>query len=85
MSTFTVRIEGDELLLEDAWWPARLFIDPDLMERIERNETTHTTYDGEQIRFDFANGWAVYRAIGPSLTHRVYEFDCVSCTRDLDR
>jgi hypothetical protein len=81
--TITVRTRGDELWLEDDWWPARLLVDALLLETPARLAFPYGRYEDGRLIIELANGRAEYVMLGPSLTCGAYVLDCITCSRDL--
>lgn len=86
--------DGDDIRLVDPWWPGRLRITGDAIAAAKRGEMRSLTFDQRPdgwfsspltARFTLANASATYReVVNRTLKGDVYEFDCVSCTRDAD-
>ena len=94
--TFSEDAPGSGIRLADPWWPGRLRLTGDVLVLATHGLTRGLTVDPHDpmtweprtVRFNLTNATAVYREIDPPdylLWQRdIWEFDCVSCSRDLE-
>jgi hypothetical protein len=92
--TFAEDYPGAGVRIVERWWPGRVLIDGRLIDQALRGETRvlRVSRAVDDINaplvaaFEGCNGRAVYTQMPTSmdlLERDIYEFECVSCSRDL--